>query len=148
MESRARLLKDGLVTFVGKNDNGDDLEVTAEVRDLKVESEVEVEVEEYLSTRYERYPVSLPRSQEITLSAVVKDTYTIKVTPAPSVERTARVLGWSDPEGAKRTGPTISRIREAAAKAGVDESTPFELIYEENCRSFAIDVYIEFRWTD
>lgn len=83
----------------------------------------------------------------ITLNPVGE--YQMKITSNKSpIVRTARVLGWEDPEGAVRREPTIALIKAAAKRAGVGENTEYTIIQERGLEDFSLKNYVEFRWED
>jgi len=145
--SRVQIISEGTLTVVGKNSQGQDLTVEAEIRDL------EVEVITDYDNIYSQYSIApalqMPQSEEINFHLRVKDNWTVKVPQEREpVVRTARVLGWEDRVEAVQREPSIALIKAAAEKAGVDENTDFHLVYERNYARDTNQVYVEFKWTD
>ena len=111
---------------------------------LKIENEKPVDFrQQYL----DYFSGNTDTSTTFTVSEI--ESYTMTVVDHSPIERTARVLGWSDTdESLERRKPTVALIREAARKAGVDESTEYEIFYRNDRQKNTIDAYVEFRWTE
>lgn len=144
MESEMYLVSEGEITIKGISANGAEVEVTAEVENLRVT--VERDMEDFSSFYAERY---IPTQTRTYFDMKVKDKYTVKIIPPEQgVERTARVLALSNPEGEVPKELTLKHIKQAAKKAGVDENTEFITNQKYNPATASFDTYIEFRWTE
>lgn len=106
------LISEGELTIKGRDSKGQDIEVTADIENLKVEVEYQ---DDFIATNTSN--IVWNNRRETTFCMKVKGQYTIKaIDPRQGVTRTARVHVDSLTPGA---------LVEAARKAGVDTETPF-----------------------
>lgn len=149
VNNNRNLITEGQLSITGKDSKGQDITVEAEITGLEIEVVTDTPYSPYTYTVNTNGFQYHHNRRDITFKAKIKDTYTLKTSPAPKgIERTARVLGWEDPEKCTPRWPTLLLIKAAAEKAGVDESTDFTLIYENDIKTRTRKVYVEFKWTD
>lgn len=141
------LITEGELTIKGKNAEGQELEVTADI------SRLDIEVEDNsvtFNSIHDFNPYSVGYTTT-TLKAKVSGngSYKVKIlSPSTGVERTARVLARVTPENVEVTELTLKDIRIAAEVAGVDENAEFYTVTDKDIRSFTVRQYVAFRWTE
>lgn len=143
--NHTQILVGGSLVLTGKNGKGETIEVLADVKNIELETSIPEQL--YYSINTNRKVNIAPNRDITTLKAEFVGPYRFNVISG-KVKRTARVLGWEDPDNAEKTGPTISRIQEAADKAGVDVNTDFDLVIERDIVRRCRQVWVEFTWSE